>query len=96
MKDLEPILNVLCNYQAGFPLGPDEIGILSEWLHESKAHKDMYEKLIRKNGIQFIVGSVSGNIREKILVRLIELEDKNTNGHPVGSRPIILLVYIKL
>jgi len=30
MKDLEPILNVLCNYQAGFVLTPDELGLLSE------------------------------------------------------------------
>jgi hypothetical protein len=75
MKDLEPILNVLCNYQAGFVLSDDEIRLLREWLAESVEHERLFEQLNHKNGMQFILGSTEGNIREKIQSRLIEMEE---------------------
>jgi hypothetical protein len=34
MKDLEPILNVLCNYKAGYVLSEDELWLLRSWLEE--------------------------------------------------------------
>jgi hypothetical protein len=76
MKDLEPILNVLCNYQAGFVLSGDEIRLLRDWLAESADHEKMFELLNNKNGMQFIMGSTERNIREKIQMLLIEMEEK--------------------
>lgn len=76
MKDLEPILNVLCNYQAGFVLGEDEVRLLRDWLAESADHERMFEQLNNKNGMQFIMGSTERNIREKIQMLLIEMEEK--------------------
>jgi hypothetical protein len=76
MKDLEPILNVLCNYHAGFVLSEDELRLLREWLEESDAHADLFDNLSNKNGMQFIMGSTEGNIREKIQMRLIEIEEE--------------------
>jgi hypothetical protein len=75
MKDLEPILNVLCNYHAGFVLNENELGLLREWLEESRAHEDLFDDLNNRNGMQFIMGSTEGNIREKIQTRLIEMEE---------------------
>jgi len=79
MKDLEPILNVLCNYQAGFVLSEDEVRLLRDWLAESADHERLFEQLNIKNGMQFILGSTERNIREKIQSRLIELEEKGGN-----------------
>jgi hypothetical protein len=76
MKDLEPILNVLCNYQAGFVLNHDEVRLLSDWLAESADHERLFEKLNNKNGMQFILGFTEGNMREKIQSQLIEMEEK--------------------
>jgi hypothetical protein len=75
MKDLEPILTVLCNYQAGFVLSEDELRLLRNWLAESTAHERLFDQLNNKNGMQFILGSTEGNIREKIQMRLIEMEE---------------------
>jgi hypothetical protein len=76
MKDLEPILNVLCNYQVGFVLSEDEVRLLRDWLAESADHEKMFEQLNNKNGMQFIMGSTERNIREKIQMLLIEMEEK--------------------
>ena len=75
MKDLEPILNVLCNYKAGFVLGEDELRLLRDWLAESADHERLFEELNNRNGMQFILGSTEGNVREKIQMRLIEMEE---------------------
>jgi len=75
MKDLEPILNVLCNYYAGFVLSGDELRLLRDWLADSTGHERLFEKLNNKNGMQFIMGSTEGNIREKIQMQLIEMEE---------------------
>ena len=82
MKDLEPILNVLSNYQAGFVLSTEEIGILTEWLNESVKHEKLFKDL--SSWTKIYMGNVSGNPREAIMQRLIELEetDNNKNGHP--------------
>jgi hypothetical protein len=76
MKDLEPILDVLCNYYAGFILSEDELRLLREWLSESADHERLFEKLNNKDGMQFILGSTERNIREKIQSGLIEMEEK--------------------
>ena len=76
MKDLEPILNVLYNYLAGFVLGEDEARFLGEWLAESADHESLFDQLNNKNGMQFIMGSTESNLREKIQIRLIEMEEK--------------------
>ena len=73
MKDLEPILNVLCNYQAGFLLSPEEAGVLSEWLNESKQHQTLFKEL--GNWTKIYMGNVQGNPRERIQQRLIEMEE---------------------
>ena len=75
MKDLEPILDVLCNYHAGFVLSDDELRLLHDWLAESTDHEKLFEQLNNKDGMQFIMGSTEGNIREKIQMRLIEMEE---------------------
>jgi hypothetical protein len=75
MKDLEPILNVLCNYKAGYVLSEDELRLLRNWLEESAAHEKLFDELNNKDGMQFIMGSVERNIRDKIQMRLIELEE---------------------
>ncbi len=75
MKDLEPILNVLCNYYAGFVLSEDELRLLREWLEESPAHETLFDSLKNQNGMQFIMGSTDGNIREKIQMKLIAMEE---------------------
>jgi cell fate (sporulation/competence/biofilm development) regulator YlbF (YheA/YmcA/DUF963 family) len=76
MKDLEPILDVLCNYQAGFVLSEDEVRILRDWLAEATDHEKMFDLLNNKNDMQFIMGSTERNIREKIQTMLIEMEEK--------------------
>ena len=76
MKDLEPILNVLCNYHAGFVLSVDELRLLRDWLAESADHERLFEKLNNKNGMQFILGTTEGNIREKIQSQLIEMAER--------------------
>jgi hypothetical protein len=73
MKDLEPILNVLCNYQSGFVLSTDEVVILSEWLKESKQHQQLFKDL--GTWTKLYMGNVNGNPRENIQQRLIEIEE---------------------
>jgi hypothetical protein len=73
MKDLELILNVLCNYQARYILSADELAILSEWLKESKAHEQLFEDL--NNNMKWIMGDIEVNARERIQMRLIEMEE---------------------
>ena len=73
MKDLEPILNVLCNYQSGFVLSKDEIAILSEWLKESEKHQKYFKEL--SNWTKIYMGNINGNPRESIQERLIEMEE---------------------
>ncbi len=73
MKDLEPILNVLCNYQAGFVLNTDEVAILSEWLKESEQHRKLLTDLT--DWTRIYMGSVGGNPRERILNRLLEMDE---------------------
>jgi hypothetical protein len=75
MKDLEPILNVLCNYYAGFVLSEDELRLLRDWLEESVAHETLFDNLKNQNGMQFIMGSIDRNIREKIQMKLIAMEE---------------------
>lgn len=75
MKDLEPILNVLCNYYAGFVLSEDELRLLRDWLEESVAHETLFDSLKNQNGMQFIMGSIDRNIREKIQMKLIAIEE---------------------
>ncbi len=77
MKDLEPILDVLCNYKAGYVLSEDELRLLRSWLEESEAHEKLFDELNYKDGMQFIMGSTEGNIREKIQMRLIAMEEEN-------------------
>jgi hypothetical protein len=75
MKDLEPILNVLYNYKAGFVLSEDELRLLRDWLAESSDHENLFEELNNKNGMQFIMGSTERNLREKIQLLLIKMEE---------------------
>ncbi|HCL82333.1 MAG TPA: hypothetical protein DIC22_00090 [Chitinophagaceae bacterium] len=73
MKDLEPILNVLCNYQAGLVLSTDEIAILSEWLKDSEKNQQLFKEL--GNWTRIYMGNIDGNPREYIQGRLIEAEE---------------------
>jgi hypothetical protein len=77
MKDLEPILNTLCNYQAGFVLGTDEVAVLSEWLKESNQHQKLFKEL--GNWTKLYMGNVHGNPREYIQKRLIEMAETASN-----------------
>jgi hypothetical protein len=73
MKDLEPILNVLCNYQAGFVLNTNEVAILSEWVKESEQHRKLMADLT--DWTRIYMGNVGGNPRERILNRLLEMDE---------------------
>jgi hypothetical protein len=73
MKDLEPILDVLCNYQAGFVLNSDEVAILSEWLKESEQHRKLLKDL--SDWTRIYMGNIGGNARDNILSRLLEMDD---------------------
>jgi len=73
MKDLEPILNVLCNYQAGFVLNTDDVAILREWLKESELHRKLLADLT--DWTRIYMGNVGGNPRERILNRLLEMDE---------------------
>lgn len=77
MKDLEPILAVLCNYQAGLVLGTDEIAILSEWLRESEKNRKLFKDL--GSWTKIYMGNIEGNPRESILRRLIEAEESGAS-----------------
>lgn len=79
MKDLEPILNLLCNYSAGLVLSEEELRLLGDWISESAAHEKLFDQLNHKNGMQFIMGSTDGNLREKIQLQLIEMEEEEGN-----------------
>lgn len=72
MKDLEPILNILCNYQSGFVLSIDEATELGEWINESPKHKQLFNDL--GNWTKIYMGNIEGNPREAIQKRLIEME----------------------
>jgi hypothetical protein len=76
MKDLEPILNILCNYHTGLVLSDDEIADLRGWLAESGAHEDLFDELGKRNGMQLIMGSIDTDFRERIRARLIEMEEE--------------------
>jgi hypothetical protein len=78
MKDLEPILNVLCNYKAGYVLSEDELRLLRNWLEESPSHEKLFNDLNNKDGTQFYLGSIERNIRDKIQMKLIEMEEENS------------------
>jgi hypothetical protein len=73
MKDLEPILNVLCNYQAGFVLNTDEAAILSEWVNESEQHRKLLAEL--SDWTRIYMGNIGGNPRSGILNRLLEMDE---------------------
>ena len=73
MKDLEPILNVLCNYQSGLVLSTDEVAVLSEWLKESDQHQKLFKDL--RNWTSLFLGNINANPRESIQKRLIEMEE---------------------
>jgi hypothetical protein len=73
MKDLEPILNVLCNYYAGYVLSDDELATLGEWLNESPVHERLFDDL--RNNMKWIMGDIEGNVRERIQTRLIQMEE---------------------
>jgi hypothetical protein len=73
MKDLEPILDVLCNYQAGFVLNTDEIAILSVWVKESEKHMKFLSEL--NDWTRIYMGNIGGNPRERILNRLLEMDE---------------------
>ena len=72
MRDLEPILSALCNYQSGFILESHEAAVLSEWLKESKLHQKLFNEL--GNWTKIYMGNINGNPRESIQRRLIEME----------------------
>ena len=73
MKDLEPILHVLCNYQAGFVLNSDEVAVLSEWLKESEQHGKLLKEL--GDWKRIYMGNFGGNPRDFILNRLLEMDE---------------------
>lgn len=73
MTDLEPILNVLCNYQAGFALTRDEAAVLSNWLKESEKHRELFKNL--GNWTKLYMGNIDGNPRERIQKRLLEMDE---------------------
>jgi hypothetical protein len=73
MKDLEPILDVLCNYQAGFVLNTEEVAILSEWLKESELHRKLLKDL--GDWTRIYMGNVGGDPRGNILRRLLEMDE---------------------
>ena len=73
MKDLEPILNVLCNYQAGLALSTDDLAVLSEWLKESDQHQKLFKDL--RNWTRLFLGNINANPRESIQKRLMEMEE---------------------
>ena len=72
MKDLEPILNILCNYQSGIVLSVDEATQLGQWIKESAQHKQLFDDL--GNWTKLYMGNIEGNPREAIQSRLIEME----------------------
>ncbi len=73
MKDLEPILNVLCSYQSGLVLSADEVALLSEWLKESEQHRELFKDL--GSWTKLYMGNINGNPRESIQQRLIDMEE---------------------
>jgi hypothetical protein len=73
MKDLEPILNVLCSYQSGSVLSADEVALLSEWLKESEQHRELFKDL--GSWTKLYMGNINGNPRESIQQRLIDMEE---------------------
>lgn len=75
MKDLEPILDILCNYQAGYVLSEDELLILRNWLAESDAHGKLFDEIRKRKGMNWLMGEMDANPREQIQQRLIEMEE---------------------
>jgi hypothetical protein len=73
MKDLEPILNILCSYKSGFVLSADEAVQLGEWINESAQHKRLFEDL--GDWTKLYMGNIEGNPRETIQNRLINMEE---------------------
>jgi len=75
MINLEPILNVLCNYKAGFVLDAEELLLLRNWLAESPVHEKLFTNLSNRTGMTWVMGEIEGNARERILGLLIEMEE---------------------
>jgi hypothetical protein len=76
VRELEPILNILCNYQTGFVLSDDKLAILRGWLEESEAHEEMLDDLANK--MKWHLDEIDGNERERIQTRLIAMEETDS------------------
>jgi hypothetical protein len=71
MKDLNIIVNILCNYYNYKDLEPVESEILSEWLDEAQAHEDFLNEL--SDDADWIKDSPPDLIHEIIRSKLISL-----------------------
>jgi hypothetical protein len=71
MKDLNVIVNILCNYYNYKELEPAESEILCKWLDEAQAHEDLLNDL--SDDADWIKDSPSDLISEIIRSKLISL-----------------------
>ena len=70
MIDIEPILNVLYNYHAGFVLNQEEMDLLRDWREQSDAHEKFFQEINRTPR-----SATPEDLRRQIRNRLMEMEE---------------------
>jgi hypothetical protein len=73
MTDIEPILDILYNYYAGFVLSQPEMDMLRDWREESDSHDNLFHEI--NNVLQWKSAVTSGELREHIRSRLLNMEE---------------------
>jgi hypothetical protein len=71
MKDLDLIVNILCNYYKRYELNPVEMVVLCDWLNESQANEIFLTEM--SDDAPWIRESSSIGIHELIRSKLILL-----------------------
>ena len=72
MIDIEPIIDALSNYYAGYVLNQNEMDMLRNWREESDEHEELFQQLNNKTGGP---GIATGNFRDYIRNLLVAIEE---------------------
>jgi len=72
MIDIEPIIDALSNYYAGYVLNQNEMDMLRNWREESDEHEELFQQLNSKTGGP---GVTTGNFRDYIRNLLVAIEE---------------------
>lgn len=72
MIDIEPIIDALSNYYAGYVLNQNEMDMLRNWREESEEHEILFQQLNNRTGGP---GVTTANFRDYIRNLLVAIEE---------------------